>query len=273
MKNASGHQQIVFYSSCVVRYFSRYDLIKKIVFFNMSDDIGGATVNQLLAALPLEQYQRLIPHLENVDLVSGEVLCEPGETMTEVYFPTLAMISLVSIMENGSTTEISLVGKEGMVGLPVFLGGESTTSRAIVQIKGTAIKLNANVFKKEFNRGEELHRLLLLYTQALFTQASQNAACNRQHNIEERLARWLLTAQDCVMKNELHLTQEFISHMLGTRRSGVTVAAGTLQQAGMIRYSRGKISILDRKALDATACECYHVVKNEYIRLLKSKQT
>jgi CRP-like cAMP-binding protein len=237
----------------------------------MSEDVDGGIVNQLLAALPLEEYQRLIPHLENVYLIAGEVLSEPGETMTEVYFPNLAMISLVSIMENGSTTEISLVGREGMVGLPVFLGGYSTTSRAIVQMDGTAIKLNAKVLKTEFDRGEELQRLLLLYTQALFTQASQNAACNRQHNIEERLARWLLSAQDCIMKDELHLTQEFISHMLGTRRSGVTVAAGTLQKAEMIRYTRGKITILDRAALKATACECYRVIKNEYIRLLQSK--
>ena len=238
----------------------------------MSDDIGGATVNQLLAALPEEEYQRLIPHLEDVDLVSGEVLCEPGETMTEVYFPRSAMISLVSIMENGSTTEISLVGKEGMVGLPVFLGGESTTSRAIVQIEGKAIKLNANVLKSECKRGGELQRLLLLYTQALFTQASQNAACNRQHNIEERLARWLMTARDCVMEDELYLTQEFISQMLGTRRSGVTVAAGTHQKAGMIRYTRGKITILNQQALRATACECYYVIQIVYARLLKSKQ-
>ncbi len=241
-------------------------------FFHMSEDIVGATVNQLLKALPSEEYQRLVPHLENIYLIGGEVLCEPGETMTEVYFPTLAMISLVSIMENGSTTEIGLVGKEGMVGLPVFLGGISTISRAIVQIEGTAIKLNANVLKNEFNRGGELQRLLLLYTQALFTQASQNAACNRQHHIEQRLARWLLTTQDCIMKDELHLTQEFISQMLGTRRSGVTVAAGALQKAGMIRYTRGKISILNREALQATACECYRAIKNEYTRLLESKQ-
>ena len=239
----------------------------------MSDDISGVIVNQLLAALPPEDYQRLVSHLEYVELISGEVLWEPGEKMTEVYFPILGMISLVSIMENGSTTEISLVGKEGIVGLPVFLGGDSTTSRAIVQIDGTALKLNGNILKSEFDKGGELQRLLLLYTQALFTQASQNAACNRQHNIEERLARWLLTTQDCVMKDELHLTQEFISQMLGTRRSGVTVAASTLQRAGMIRYTRGKINILSREALNATACECYRVIKNEYSRLLKPKQT
>ena len=239
----------------------------------MSEDVNsGAIVNQLLAALLPEDYQRLVSHLEYVELISGEVLWEPGEKMTEVYFPTLGMISLVSIMENGSTTEISLVGKEGMVGLPIFLGGDSTTSRAIVQVNGSALKLNGNILKSEFDKGGELQRLLLLYTQALFTQASQNAACNRQHNIEERLARWLLATQDCVMKDELHLTQEFISQMLGTRRSGVTVAAGTLQQAGMIRYTRGKIQILSREALSATACECYQVIKNEYTRLLKPKQ-
>lgn len=237
----------------------------------MSEDIDGVIVNQLLRALPLEEYQRLIPHLEHVYLMAGKVLSEPGEKITEVYFPNLGMVSLVSIMENSSTTEIGLVGKEGMVGLPVFLGGKSTTSRAIVQLDGTATKLNAKVLKREFDRGGKLQRLLLLYSQALFTQVSQNAACNRQHNIEQRLARWLLTAQDCIMEDELHLTQEFISHMLGTRRSGVTVAAGALQQAGMIRYTRGKISILDRLALKATACECYGTIKNEYIRLLQSK--
>ena len=230
----------------------------------MSEDISGAIVNQLLAALPAKKYQSLVPHLENVYLMTGEVLCEPGEIMTEVYFPIEAMISLVSIMENGASTEISLIGKEGMVGLPVFLGGGSTISRAIVQIEGKAIKLNANVLKREFDRGEELQKVLLLYTQAMFTQASQNAACNRQHNIEERLARWLLTAQDCMMEDELYLTQEFISQMLGTRRSGVTVAAGMLQQAGMIRYTRGKINILNREALKVTACECYLAIKNEY---------
>lgn len=239
----------------------------------MSEDISGAIVNQLLAALPAKKYQSLIPYLENIDLMAGEVLCEPGEMMTEVYFPIKAMISLVSIMENGATTEISLIGKEGMVGLPVFLGGGSTISRAIVQIEGKAIKLNANVLKREFDRGEELQKVLLLYAQAMFTQASQNAACNRQHNIEERLARWLLTAQDCIMEDELYLTQEFISQMLGTRRSGVTVAAGTLQQAGIIRYTRGKINILNREALKATACECYLAIKNEYNRLLQSKQS
>ena len=234
----------------------------------MSDDIGGATVNQLLAALPEEEYQRLIPHLEDVDLVSGEVLSEPGETMTEVYFPKTAMISLVSIMENGSTTEISLVGKEGMVGLPVFLGGDSTTSRAIVQIEGTALRLKGKVLKNEFNKGGELQKLLLLYTQALFTQASQNAACNRQHNIEERLARWLLSVNDCVNKNELPLTQKFISEMLGVRRASVTEAAIALQKAGFISYSRGQITILNRKELEQAACECYGLIQNEFKRLL-----
>ncbi|MEM7727439.1 MAG: Crp/Fnr family transcriptional regulator [Cyanobacteria bacterium P01_A01_bin.45] len=224
--------------------------------------------NQILAALIPEDYQRLTPHLERVYLNAGIILSEPGEAMTEVYFPDSAMISLVSIMEDGSTTEIAIVGNEGMVGLPVLLGGEATTSCAMVQISGVVIKLDANIIKQEFHQGGELQRLLLLYTQALLTQVSQNAACNRQHTIVERLSRWLLSVQNCVKKDELPLTQEFISQMLGIRRSGVTVAAGTLQKAGIIRYSRGKITIVNQEDLEATACECYRVVEKEFARLL-----
>lgn len=225
-------------------------------------------INQLLAALPETEYQRLVDYLKPVDLISGEILLEPNEPVQKIYFPQRAMISLVSIMMDGSTTEIGLIGNEGMIGLSAVLGGNFTTSRTIVQVSGSALQISADIVRREFQRGEKLQQLLLLYTQALLTQVSQSAACNRQHNIEERLARWLLSVQDCVLQNELPLTQEFIANMLGTRRSGVTVAAGILQQAGMIRYSRGRISILDQERLEDTACECYRLVQNEFIRLL-----
>ncbi len=229
-------------------------------------------INQILAALSETDYQRLAPHLQFVLLPLGKVLLEPNEPVKEVYFPQQAMISLVSIMMDGSTTEIGLIGNEGMIGLSAVLGGGGTTSRSIVQIAGTAVKLPTHIVQQEFNRGEKLQKLLLLYTQALLTQVSQSAACNRQHTIEERLARWLLSVQDCVLKNELPLTQEFIANMLGIRRSGVTVAAGTLQQAGMISYHRGIIKILNQEDLEATACECYRLVQSEFIRLLGSRR-
>ena len=227
-------------------------------------------VNQILAALPSEEYHRLAKYFKPVNLTSGTILLEPHEPIKTVYFPQRAMISLVSIMMDGSTTEIGLIGKEGMIGLPAILGGKSTTSRTIVQVSGSALEIPAKIVRQEFQRGEKLYQILLLYTQALFTLVSQSAACNRQHNIEERLARWLLSVQDCVLQNELPLTQEFIANMLGTRRSGVTVAAGILQQAGIIRYSRGRIKILNRQGLEETACECYQLVQDEFARLLGS---
>ncbi|MBW4536946.1 MAG: Crp/Fnr family transcriptional regulator [Pleurocapsa minor HA4230-MV1] len=235
-------------------------------------DHADLPINQILAALPPAEYRRLASHLKQVNLISGEILLEPNEPIRKIYFPQRAMISLVSIMVDGSTTEIGLIGNEGMIGLTAILGGYSTTSRTIVQISGSALEVPAEVVLEEFQRGEKLQKLLLLYTQALLTQVSQSAACNRQHNIEERLARWLLSVQDCILKDELPLTQEFIANMLGTRRSGVTVAAGILQQAGIIRYSRGKITILSQQALEETACECYHLVQNEFIRLLGSRR-
>jgi CRP-like cAMP-binding protein len=235
-------------------------------------DYVDSPVNQILAALPPDEYQRIATYLRPVDLVSGEILLEPNEPIQKVYFPQRAMISLVSIMMDGSTTEIGLIGNEGMIGLSAILGGSSTISRTIVQVSGTALEVSAEIIRQEFQRGEKLHRLLLLYTQALLTQVSQSAACNRQHNIEARLARWLLSVQDCILQNELPLTQEFIANMLGTRRSGVTVAAGLLQQAGIIRYSRGRITILDQQALEDTACECYHLIQNEFLRLLGSRR-
>jgi CRP-like cAMP-binding protein len=223
--------------------------------------------NQLLAALSESEYESLVPHLETVSLRTGQILYEPYELIEFVYFPNRAIVSLVAIMEDGATTEVGLIGKEGMVGLPVILGSNSSTSRAIVQIANSAVMLSADILKREFDRGGELQRLLLLYTQGLLTQVSQTAACNRQHVIEERLARWLLSVQDRIERDEFLLTQEMLAYMLGVRRSGVTVAANMLQKAGMISYSRGRIQIRDRQALEATACECYRLVRQEFQRL------
>ena len=229
-------------------------------------------INKILAALPLAQYKRIASQLKQVNLKSGDILSEPQEEVDLIYFPQTAMISLVSIMMDGSTTEIGLVGNEGMIGIPAILGGKSTISRSIVQISGLALKIPAEIMVREFHRGEKFQQLTLLYVQAMLTQVSQSAACNRQHKIEERLARWLLSVHDCVLKNEIPLTQEFIANMLGIRRSGVTVAAGILQQAGIIHHSRGKITILDQSGLEDTACECYRIVQNEFLRLLNSRR-
>jgi CRP-like cAMP-binding protein len=224
--------------------------------------------NHLLAALPDEDYQRLLPHLEEVQLPLRKVLYEPGETPSAVYFPNHAMVSLVATMEDGATVEVGLVGIEGVIGLPIVLGGRATVYQAIVQLPGTGVKLDADVFRAEFERGECLQRLVLLYTQALLTQVSQNAVCNRLHTIDERLARWLLSVQDSLEADELPLTQEFISQMLGTRRASVTVSAGSLQEQGVISYSRGKITILNRERLRGKSCECYNVIRSEFDRLL-----
>jgi len=230
----------------------------------------GVPPNRLLAALPASEYERLAPHLQLVSLSLNQVLYEPNGPIKYVYFPNHSMVSLVSIMEDGSTIEVGLVGSEGMVGVPVILGGNITTTKAFVQVSGSALRMDADLLKSEFNRGGQLQILLLRYTQALLTQVSQSVACNRFHTIEERLARWMLLVGDAVKSDEFMLTQEFISQMLGTRRSGVTVAAGTLSQAGMLRYSRGKITILNREALQATSCECYGVIKDEFTRLLSN---
>lgn len=224
--------------------------------------------NQLLRTLSSSAYSRLAPHLQTCNLDSSQIIYEANETIEFAYFPNRAMISLVSIMEDGATTEIGLIGNEGMVGLPIILGSPRSSSRAIVQVPGDSVKIGAKILQEAFKTSEELQNLLLLYTQAFLTQVSQTAACNRQHNIEERLARWLLSVHDCVLEDELPLTQEFVANMLGVRRSGVTIAANTLQNAGMIKYRRGRITILDHQALEATSCECYKVVQSEFIRLL-----
>ncbi|MBW4562458.1 MAG: Crp/Fnr family transcriptional regulator [Mojavia pulchra JT2-VF2] len=224
--------------------------------------------NQILAALSASEYQRLVPHLERVHLELKQVLYEAGEPITHVYFPHQAIASLVCNQEDGSTVEAGVVSNDGMVGLPVIWGGNSTTTTAFVQIADSGMRMKAEQLKTEFNRGGELQSLLLRYTQALFTQVTQTAACNRVHSIEERLARWLLITSDHVQSDAFPLTQEFLAHMLGCRRSGVTVAAGTLSRSGIISYKRGNITILNREDLVDTSCECYSIIKNEYARLL-----
>ncbi|AFY58226.1 cAMP-binding protein [Rivularia sp. PCC 7116] len=231
-------------------------------------DSPSLSANQLLMGLPSEEYKRLVPYLKPVSLSLGQVIYEPKQLIKEVYFPLEAMISLVSIMKDNSTTEIGLVGNEGMVGLPVFLGGNTATNRAIVQVHGNALKMDASVLRSEFERGKKLQQKLLLYTQARLTQISQIAACKSHHLIEERLARWLLSVNDCVNRDELPLTQKFISEMLGVRRASVTEAAIALQKAGLISYSRGQITIQQRKQLEEAACECYGLIRDEFKRLL-----
>ncbi len=224
--------------------------------------------NQLLKLLPESDRERIKTHLVRVDLKSGHVLCQPNEPINYAYFPNTAMISVVSIMGNGATTEIGLIGNEGMVGLPIILGGQQMINQAIVQVPGEAYRIDANKLLWEFQSSVSLQRIFLLYTQARFTQVSQTAACNRQHKIDKRLARWLLSVHDCVQIDQIPLTQEFVSNMLGVRRSGVTTAANNLQRAGLIKYQRGKITLVDIEGLKECSCECYALVRSEYIRLL-----
>jgi CRP-like cAMP-binding protein len=223
--------------------------------------------NHLLESLPDDEWQRWLPQLESVDLPLGMVLYEPGACMSHVYFPTTAIVSLLYVMENGASAEIAVVGNEGVVGISLFMGGESTTSRAVVQSAGHGFRFASQAIKREFNRAPVLH-LLLRYTQALITQMAQTAVCNRHHSLDQQLCRWLLLSLDRLRGSELVMTQELISHMLGVRREGVTEAALKLQKAGLIRYARGRISVLDRGGLEARSCECYEVVKKEYDRLL-----
>jgi CRP-like cAMP-binding protein len=226
------------------------------------------TNNQLLAALPAEDFARLRPHLEPLALPLGWALYESGDRQAHVYFPTEGIVSLLYVMENGASAEIAVAGNEGLVGVSLFMGGGSTPSRAIVQSAGHAYRLGAAILKREFERGGSLQHLLLRYTQALITQMAQTAVCNRHHTVEQQLCRWLLLSLDRLASNELHMTQELIANMLGVRREGVTEAAGRLQESGLIRYQRGQIAVLDRPGLERRVCECYAVVKRECDRLL-----
>lgn len=224
--------------------------------------------NQLLAALPVEEWQRWLVQLEPVELKLGQVLYESGSAQRDVYFPTSAIVSLLYVTENGSSAEIAIVGFEGVVGIALFLGGETSPSRAVVQSAGHGFRLKARVIKEEFDRSLPVMHLMLRYAQALITQISQTAVCNRHHSVQQQLSRWLLMSLDRLPGTHLRMTQELISNMLGVRREGVTENANKLQKAGLIRYSRGHIEVLDREGLEHMACECYGVVKQEYDRLL-----
>jgi CRP-like cAMP-binding protein len=225
--------------------------------------------NHLLAALSAEEYARLLPHLEFVKMPLAWVLYESGGRMSYVYFPTTSIVSLLYVMETGASAEIAITGNEGLVGVSLFMGGESTPSRAVVQSAGSGYRLKANILKREFALFGQFAHLALRFTQALITQMAQTAVCNRHHAVDQQLCRWLLLSLDRLRGNELRMTQELIANMLGVRREGVTEAARKLQAAELIQYQRGRITVLDRAGLEARACECYRVVKTESDRLLR----
>ncbi|MCC8403363.1 Crp/Fnr family transcriptional regulator [Paraburkholderia sp. MMS20-SJTN17] len=227
-----------------------------------------ANDNHLLSVLPDIEWTRLSPHLVLVDMPLGHVVYESGDRLDHVYFPTTSIVSLLYVMEDGSSAEIAIVGNEGIIGIALFMGGETMPNRAIVQSAGEAYRLDARILKEEFHRAGPVQRLLLRYTQALITQMAQTAVCNRHHSIDQQLCRWLLLSIDRLPSNELKMTQELIANMLGVRRSGVTEAALKLQDAGLIRYSHGHIEVLDRPGLEKRVCECYNVVRREFDRLL-----
>jgi len=235
------------------------------------DPAANPHTNQLLAALPPAEWQRWAAELEAIDLPLGQVLYESGSHLDHVYFPTTAIVSLLYVMVNGASAEIAVVGREGLVGVALFMGGETTPSRAVVQSAGHGFRLRAQLIKREFDSSHSVMHLLLRYTQALITQMAQTAVCNRHHSLDQQLCRWLLLSLDRLSGSELRMTQDLIANMLGVRREGVTEAAVKLQKAGLIRYSRGRITVLDRAGLEQRSCECYAVVKKEYDRLLPAK--
>ena len=224
--------------------------------------------NHLLSDLPSDEFKRIFSHLEEASLELGQVLYESGDRLEYIYFPTTAIISLLYIMENGATAEIGVVGNEGFLGVPLVLGGETTPNRAVIQSAGEALRMKSKALKAEFERGAVFHNLLLRYTQALLTQISQTAVCNRLHSLEQQLCRWLLLSHDRLDSDKLVMTHDLISNMLGVRREGVTVAAQKLASQGLIRNDRGTITVLDRPGIESRVCECYKVVNDEYRRLL-----
>jgi CRP-like cAMP-binding protein len=224
--------------------------------------------NQLLSALPLDVRVRWEPQIELVNLPLGEVLYESSKKMNYVYFPEDCIVSLLFVLENGASTEIAVIGHEGLVGISIFMGGETTPNCAVIQSAGKSVRVLSHFLKDEFHRSVEVMHLLLRFTQALATQMTKTAVCNRHHALDQRLCRWLLLSMDRLTGNELVMTQELIANMLGLRREGVTLAAGNLQADGLIRYTRGRIKVLDRPALEARTCECYALVQNEYKRLV-----
>jgi CRP-like cAMP-binding protein len=231
--------------------------------------VGEPRENKLLAALPDAEWDRIKPQLKPVPMPLGEVLYESGVQLDHVYFPTTSIVSLLYILADGASAEIAVVGNDGLVGIALFMGGETTPSRAVVQSEGWAYRLKGQVLKDEFTRGGAVQYLLLRYTQALITQMAQTAVCNRHHSIDQQLCRWLLLSLDRLTSDELTMTQELIANMLGVRREGVTEAAGKLQAAGLVQYNRGRIAVVDRPGLEARCCECYTVVKRESDRLLR----
>jgi len=231
-------------------------------------ELHDARQNHLLAALPVTEYERLLSNLDLVSMALGEVIYESGGELSYAYFPTDSIVSLLYVMENSASAEIAVIGKEGFVGLALIMGGGTMSNRAVVQSTGYAYRLPAAVVQAEFNRNGPLLRLLLRYIQALFSQMAQAAACNRHHTLDQQLCRWLLLSLDRLTSNELNMTQGLIANMLGVRREGVTEAARKLQQAGLIKYNRGRITVIDRPGLEARVCECYQVVKLEFDRLL-----
>ena len=235
-------------------------------------DVDDFKQNHLLASLPAAELARWLPQLESVDMPLGYVVYEPGSTLAHVYFPTTSIVSLLYVMENGASAEIAVVGNDGVVGVSLFMGGGSTPSRGVVQSAGRAFRLKASVMNEEFQRAGPVLHLLLRYTQALITQMAQTAVCNRHHTLDQQLCRWLLLSLDRLQDNKLVMTQELIANMLGVRREGVTEGALKLQRAGLISYTRGRITILDRPGLEKRTCECYAVVRKEYARLLPSKK-
>src|SRR5688572_15529678 len=234
-----------------------------------STALESPRANRLLAALPEQDYRALLPSLEHVPLPLGMAVYESGGKQGFVYFPTNCIVSLLYVLADGASAEIAVTGREGLVGISLFMGGETTPSRAVVQSAGHGYRLRGEVLKHAFESGGALQHLLLRYTQALITQMTQTAVCNRHHTVDQQLCRWLLLSLDRLPSNELVMTQELIANMLGVRREGVTEAAGNLQEEGLIRYSRGHITVLDREQLEARVCECYAVVKREYDRLLQ----
>ena len=228
----------------------------------------NALMNHLLAALPADEFETLKPNLERVSLALGEVIYESGEMLEYVFFPTTAIISLLYVMENGSTAEIGMTGNDGLVGVALFMGGSTTPNRAVVQSAGNAFRLRAKALRFEFHLSGVFQNVLLRYTQYLMTQISQTAVCNRLHSVEQQLCRWLLINHDLLQSNKLIMTHDLIANMLGVRREGVSIAAGHLQKMKLIKYVRGTITMLDRKGLETAACECYQVVQEEYDRLL-----
>ncbi|HYJ86687.1 MAG TPA: Crp/Fnr family transcriptional regulator [Pyrinomonadaceae bacterium] len=235
---------------------------------SLNPRLNEPVANRLLAALPPEEYQRLVPQMQEVSFSLGQVVYEFGGQLDYVFFPTDSIVSLLYTMENGTSAEMGLTGNDGVVGIALFMGGGTMPNRAVVQSAGSAIRMKARVLKDEFALGGKFQQLLLRYTQALITQISQTAVCNRLHSVEQQLCRWLLLSHDRIPSDELIMTQELIADMLGVRREGVTVAAGRLQDSGAISYVRGRITILDREKLEETVCECYRVVKDEFDRLL-----